>query len=390
MGGGRGAGRVAGREAGDAVYGIYHAGGLAEVAQDQRAGAGQWAYLGTWAFDPAGSPLVVLAGGSDGTLSADALRFVGAGPAPAALRFVHSDHLGTPQKLTDNAGALVWDRIQTPFGLDHSVTGAAATPVRFPGQYADGESSLHYNYFRDYDPSLGRYIQSDPIGLAGGLNTYGYAGGNPLGYADPYGLRATTMGGFGLIAGAGRALAMALCRASGSGTAADAAVSLIFGAAFASAYAVSGPGGVSNESTPGESGQSGGGGAGENGESQGDSKSPPTPIPDTMGTPGGGQNGGEEEPELPEVKKAVNTNNERFRHAVDQAVEREVFPNKEAATQGLKNLSKDITRSGWPRGTIPDTRSADRVLVPVGNRGLAVYRVGKNGTARIRTVLNVR
>ena len=187
MGGGRGAGRVAGREAGDALYGVYHAGGLAEVVQDQRAGAGQWAYLGTWAFDPAGSPLVVLAGGTDGTLSADAIRFVGAGPAPAALRFVHSDPLGTPQKLTDNTGALVWDRIQTPFGLDHSVTGAAATPVRFPGQYADGESALHYNYFRDYDPSLGRYIQSDRIGLAGGVNTYGYSSQNPVIYVDPDG-----------------------------------------------------------------------------------------------------------------------------------------------------------------------------------------------------------
>ena len=194
--------------ASDAVYGIYHAGGLAEVAQDQRAGAGQWRYLGTYAFDPAGSPLVVLAGGSDGTLSADAIRFVGAGPAPADLRFVLGDHLGTPQKLTDNTGALVWDRIQTPFGLDHSVTGPAATPVRFPGQYADSESGLSYNYFRDYDPSLGRYIQSDPIGLAGGLNTYGYVGGNPLGYIDPTGENARAMQ-FAPIAGAGAALAAA-------------------------------------------------------------------------------------------------------------------------------------------------------------------------------------
>ena len=175
--------------AGDyAVYGIYHAGGLAEVAQDQRAGAGQWRYLGTWAFDPAGSPLVVLAGGSDGALSADAIRFVGAGPAPADLRFVHNDHLGTPQKLTDNTGTLVWDRTQTPFGLDHSVSGAATTPVRFPGQYADGESALHYNYFRDYDPSLGRYVQSDPIGFDGGLNTFSYVLNAPLSYSDPFGL----------------------------------------------------------------------------------------------------------------------------------------------------------------------------------------------------------
>lgn len=173
--------------ASDAVYGIYHAGGLAEVAQDQRAGAGQWRYLGTWAFDPAGSPLVVLAGGSDGALSADAIRFVGAGPAPADLRFVHNDHLGTPQKLTDNTGTLVWDRTQTPFGLDHSVTGPAATPVRFPGQYADAESGLSYNYSRDYDPRHGRYIQSDSIGLRGGLNTFGYANQNPMMFIDPLG-----------------------------------------------------------------------------------------------------------------------------------------------------------------------------------------------------------
>jgi RHS repeat-associated protein len=60
--------------------------------------------------------------------------------------------------------------------------------LRFAGQYYDKETNLHYNYFRDYDPSIGRYVSSDPIGLAGGLNTYAYVENNPLRFVDPMGL----------------------------------------------------------------------------------------------------------------------------------------------------------------------------------------------------------
>jgi len=67
--------------------------------------------------------------------------------------------------------------------------------LRFPGQYFDAETGLHYNYFRDYDPQLGRYLQSDPIGLAGGVNTFGYVGGNPTRWVDPTGENTAVVGG---------------------------------------------------------------------------------------------------------------------------------------------------------------------------------------------------
>ena len=60
--------------------------------------------------------------------------------------------------------------------------------LRFPGQYFDSESGTHYNYFRDYDPGIGRYVQSDPIGLDGGLNNYGYVAARPLKWSDRFGL----------------------------------------------------------------------------------------------------------------------------------------------------------------------------------------------------------
>jgi RHS repeat-associated protein len=118
----------------------------------------------------------------------------GSGTPPDPLTFVHNDHLGTPVAMTDPSGQVVWRATQKPFGAttvdeDPDGDGQPVTlNVRFPGQYYDAETGMHYNYFRVYDPSIGRYINSDPIGLAGGINTYTYVGGNPISYSDRLGL----------------------------------------------------------------------------------------------------------------------------------------------------------------------------------------------------------
>ena len=117
---------------------------------------------------------------------ADAMRVVLVGQDAqdhSRVAYIHGDHLGTPLAMTDKNQRVIWRAEHEPFGqatlnTDPDNDGLHATlNLRFPGQYADAETGLHYNYFRDYDPELGRYIESDPIGLLGGLNTFGYVGG---------------------------------------------------------------------------------------------------------------------------------------------------------------------------------------------------------------------
>jgi RHS repeat-associated protein len=142
------------------------------------------------------------------------------------LHAIHTDHLGTPRLMTNETNTAQWQWPYSAFG-DNAPTGllkpttsagsaftsipaaqgsgattvvatatllAVSSPtqinnLRFPGQYADSETGLFYNYYRTYQASQGRYTQNDPIGLAGGSNRYGYVGGNPLSFFDAMGLQ---------------------------------------------------------------------------------------------------------------------------------------------------------------------------------------------------------
>lgn len=107
--------------------------------------------------------------------------------------FIHADHLNTPRAVMSAAGQLRWRWLSDAFGVappeeNPAGLGAFALPLRMPGQYFDVETGLFQNYRRDYDPTLGRYIESDPIGLEGGLNTYAYVDNDPILGTDPQGL----------------------------------------------------------------------------------------------------------------------------------------------------------------------------------------------------------
>ena len=113
---------------------------------------------------------------------------------PAVFYYVHADQLNAPRMVTrpsDNKIAWRWDA--DPFGTsvpneNPQSLGAFKYNLRYPGQIFDSESSINYNYARDYDSSTGRYIESDPIGLDGGINPYRYAVANPISFSDRSGL----------------------------------------------------------------------------------------------------------------------------------------------------------------------------------------------------------
>lgn len=142
-------------------------------------------------------------------------------PTADQTYYLHADHLNTPRRATNAAGAAVWllgGDGEFFYGEGYYWNSSALiSPInlRFPGQYFDEEARLHYNYYRHYWPQAGRYMQHDPIGLDGGLNPYLYANGNPVRYTDPSGLIAPVV----VAAGVGYARCIASCTAIGAAVA---------------------------------------------------------------------------------------------------------------------------------------------------------------------------
>jgi RHS repeat-associated protein len=147
------------------------------------------------------------------------------------LHYIEADALGTPRVVVDptrGAGGTAvwrWELTGEAFGNTapdqdpDSDSVAFVFDMRFPGQRYDNTSGLNYNYFRDYEPGLGRYSQSDPIGLAGGISTYGYVSGSPFTRIDPYGLQSHVICANPANAAACAAAGIEISGAAGAGTA---------------------------------------------------------------------------------------------------------------------------------------------------------------------------
>jgi RHS repeat-associated protein len=173
------------------------------------------AVVATYGYDAAGRRIVRAVAGSpgasreylyfpDGRLQAEAdgsgaivreyvwlddlpLAAVDVSGAGSTLYYIHAGHRGEPLAMTDAWRAKVWDAAYEPFGAATVFTATTPLDLRLPGQQLQAETGLHQNWMRDYDPTLGRYLQPDPIGLDGGPHVYSYTGQDPLNLVDPQG-----------------------------------------------------------------------------------------------------------------------------------------------------------------------------------------------------------
>jgi len=117
-------------------------------------------------------------------------------PVSSQVTYMHPDYLGSPRWGTNSSSQLTVNWQSDAFGMHggEGMEGSTVMPLRLPGQIATGQGAFFLNYYRTYDAALGRYLESDPIGLEGGLNTYGYVDANPLSYTDVLGLAVDACG----------------------------------------------------------------------------------------------------------------------------------------------------------------------------------------------------
>jgi len=108
-------------------------------------------------------------------------------PEPKIYYYIN-DHLGTPMKVIDENNTIAWSADYKPFGEADITVDTFNNNFRFPGQYYDNETGLHYNWHRYYQPQIGRYLRPDPMGIQDGINLYLYANSNPINFFDILGL----------------------------------------------------------------------------------------------------------------------------------------------------------------------------------------------------------
>jgi RHS repeat-associated protein len=264
------------------------------------------------------------------------------------------DHLGSIREVMNSNGTLAARYDYDPYGkrsmqyqaatyadgCDIGYTGHITQPSPVPLQ-----TELAMTLFRAYDPELGRWLSADPIGEEGGLNLYGYVGGNSVNLYDPNGL--SPMG------------------TEGGGDYDQDNVSSFRGHGWSDLFDFIEN--LGNWHGPGTWGK------------------PKNPNLICGTAPLIGPGSIAKLGKLGNVTKAVNSN---LPHAAGRAVERGIFNSREAANRGLAALTSRIGKKGFPANSFLDPSKCDRVLVPIRNAGLAVYQMAKNGTAKLKTVLN--
>ena len=141
-------------------------------------------------FSESGSPTRTYGWRPDGVWGSGPLWMADINGTGWTVHTYQNDVVGTPQRLANTQGVPTWKGVSEAYGRTVEVSSGVQNKLRFPGQREDSDTGLVYNYFRDYDPSIGRYIEGDPLGLDAGINLYAYAGDEPIDAVDFSGLAA--------------------------------------------------------------------------------------------------------------------------------------------------------------------------------------------------------